>query len=522
MANVAFTAPHFKASDVGLKILRQGGTACEAMVAAAAMIAVQYPHMNSIGGDGFWLIAPKNKPPISIDACGASAHNLSLSDYCSSAGLPQQGGAAALTMAGTLSGWQMALEQSSSGISLDDLLRPAILAAEEGIRVTPSLAAASQKTWERLAELDDFAHVYLKSNRQPLAIGDIVTQIALAATLSHLAKDGLESFYRGDLAKQIAQELNSAGSPLKLADFSQHRAQMGAPLTCRISHGQLYNLGAPTQGLASLLILGMYDRLVHQATSVADHVHILIEATKIAFDVRNHAITDEKGLPTALQEYLACSEIDALTKKIQLHQATHWPKDTQAGDTVWMGAVDQYGTMVSFIQSIYWEFGCGVLLPSSGILWNIRSQSFSLDPKNRNCLAPNKKPFHTLNPAYAQLNDGRRMVYGTMGGDGQPQTQACLMSRYLYQDLTLQESIAKPRWLLGRTWGDSSTQLRMETSLADELNPILSSRGHTIHSVSEKNEMMGHAGAIVLHPAGEVDVATDPRSDGAGLQASIE
>ncbi|ENM5895170.1 gamma-glutamyltransferase family protein [Vibrio mimicus] len=522
MANVAFTAPHHKASEVGLNILRRGGTACEAMVAAAAMVAVQYPHMNSIGGDGFWLIAAKDKSPITIDACGASAQHIALEQYDPTQGLPQQGGKAALTMAGTISGWQSALQLFSSCICLRDLLDPAIQAAEQGIFTTSSLAAASQKTWARLSELDNFARIYLNQSRQKLNSGDIVTQKELASTLSYLAQDGLDSFYRGDLAKQLAKELEQAGSPLRLSDFSQHQARIGTPLTYETSQGQFYNLGAPTQGLTSLLILGIYDRLVNQAKSAADHVHLLIEATKLAFDIRNQAITDEKFLSVPLQDYLTQGHINSLARNIQLDQATSWPKETQLGDTVWMGALDQYGTMVSFIQSIYWEFGSGVVLPSSGVLWNIRSQSFSLNHEHINCLAPNKKPFHTLNPAYAQLNDGRRIVYGTMGGDGQPQTQACLISRYLYQQESLQQSIAQPRWLLGRTWGDSTTQLRMESTLAKQLESSLAERGHQIHSVPDKSEMMGHAGAIVLHKGGNVDVATDPRCDGAGLHTSVE
>ncbi|EKF9517916.1 gamma-glutamyltransferase family protein [Vibrio cholerae] len=522
MARIAFTAPHHKASETGLDILRQGGTACEAMVAAAAMIAVQYPHMNSIGGDGFWLIAAKDKPPVAIDACGSSAQSIALTDYDPAQGLPQQGGAAALTMAGTISGWQTALQLFSSGISLSTLLSPAIQAAEQGILTTPSLAAASQKTWNRLAKLEPFAQVYLSSSRDTLKVGDIVTQKALAKTLTHLSQFGLDAFYQGELAQQMAKELEEAGSPLRLADFIQHQASIVTPLTHNMSQGQFYNLGAPTQGLASLLILGIYDRLAHQARSQADHVHLLIEATKIAFDIRNRAITDEKYIPTALQNYLIAERVDKLAEKVNLSQAAAWPQKTQLGDTVWMGAVDRYGTMVSFIQSIYWEFGSGVVLPSSGVLWNIRSQSFSLDPEHINCLASRKKPFHTLNPAYAELKDGRRMVYGTMGGDGQPQTQACLISRYLYQGDSLEQSIAKPRWLLGRTWGDSTTKLQMESSLMRQLGTELSARGHQINSVPDGIELMGHAGAIVVGTDAILEVASDPRSDGAALQLWLE
>ncbi|GAL12103.1 gamma-glutamyltranspeptidase [Vibrio astriarenae] len=273
-------------------------------------------------------------------------------------------------------------------------------------------------------------------------------------------------------------------------------------------------MGAPTQGLASLLILAIYDQLASQATNEVEHIHLLVEATKQAFLIRDQFITDEECLTRPLQDFLSQAVIDRCTCNISLSKAMPWPHDAKPGDTIWMGATDQYGTMVSFIQSIYWEFGSGVVLPSSGVLWNVRGKSFSLDPSHHNVLAPNKKPFHTLNPAYAELNDGTRMVYGTMGGEGQPQTQACLFSRYIYQNLSLSSSIAMPRWLLGRTWGDSTNNLRLEQGLYDTYAQQLMELGHQVTAVDNLNELMGHAGAIALDKQGKAIAASDPRSDG--------
>jgi gamma-glutamyltranspeptidase/glutathione hydrolase len=304
---------------------------------------------------------------------------------------------------------------------------------------------------------------------------------------------------------------------LTLEDFNRHYALVSDPLSVSTSVGSLYNLGAPTQGVASLLIAAIYDRLAPLADSELDHTHLLVEATKQAFILRDKWVCDQDYLKQPLQALLSDEVISDCARHISLAQATPWPHVAKPGDTVWMGAVDQYGTMVSFIQSVYWEFGSGCVLPETGIVWNNRALSFSLDDSHHNVLAPLKKPFHTLNPAYAELVDGRRMVYGTMGGEGQPQTQACLLSRYLYQGLTLQDAIAEPRWLLGRTWGDDTHQLRLEQTLATRIGKELMAKGHDITTVSNCNELMGHAGAVVLSKHGMVDAASDPRSDGMAL-----
>lgn len=510
----AFTASHHKAAKVGQDILDAGGTASEAMVAAAAMIAVQYPHMNSIGGDGFWLISKAGEKPIAIDACGRSALQLDVESYRSEDGeVPSQGARGSITMAGTVSGWQKALELNGGQHQLKTLLQPAIDAAREGIEVTHSLADASDKTYSRLSDQTEFSRFFLPRGA-PLKAGETLNNPALASTLSRLAEVGLDDFYRGELAKSMADDLSKSGSPLTLEDFHQHQAKVFTPLNMGISKGELYNLGAPTQGLASLMILGIYDRLAHKASNELEHMHLLVEATKQAFMVRDRVITDEACLTEPLQCYLEDSVLDSCAESISMKEAQPWPYQAKPGDTIWMGCSDQYGTMVSFIQSIYWEFGSGLVLPETGVLWNIRGKSFSLDAGHHNVLAPGKKPFHTLNPAYAELSDGRRMVYGTMGGEGQPQTQACLFSRYLYQNIALEDAVSLPRWLLGRTWGDMANNLRLEQDLYSKYGEQLRQMGHEVSVVSNHNELMGHAGAIALDEHGKASATSDPRSDG--------
>ncbi|MDW6005392.1 gamma-glutamyltransferase family protein [Vibrio mangrovi] len=510
----AFTAPHFRAAEVGQKILDEGGTASEAMVAAAAMVSVQYPHMNSIGGDSFWLICHPGKTPVAIDACGAAALNADPEHYRVQGNeLPASGGGAAITMGGTISGWHKALELNHREHSLQQLLQPAISAARDGIEVTQSLVNASEKTVSMLAAIPSFAQQYLPDGKV-LEVGQTLCNPALAATFERLASAGLDDFYRGEIAQQAAADLAALGSPLTLEDFHRHQARVMEPLSVETSKGTLYNFGAPTQGVASLLILAIYDQLAAQADGEIDHIHLLVEATKQAFIIRDELVTDEEELSAPLQYLLTEETAVSCAEQISLTGAQPWPHIAKPGDTVWMGATDQYGTMVSFIQSVYWEFGSGAVLPNLGFVWNNRAKSFSLDATHHNVLKPGKKPFHTLNPAYAELSDGQRMVYGTMGGEGQPQTQACLFSRYVYQGYALDEAIATPRWLLGRTWGDDTHQLRLEHSLYQLHQDALRARGHDITQVKDNNELMGHAGAVVLNEQGQATCATDPRSDG--------
>jgi gamma-glutamyltranspeptidase/glutathione hydrolase len=180
-----------------------------------------------------------------------------------------------------------------------------------------------------------------------------------------------------------------------------------------------------------------------------------------------------------------------------------------------MGAADTSGLVVSYIQSLYWEFGSGVVLPATGVIMQNRGASFSLDAGALNSLAPGRLPFHTLNPALAVLADGRIIAYGAMGGDGQPQTQAALFTRHVLFRMPLDRAIDAPRWLLGRTWGSTHTNLRMEARVDGELLDRMLSAGHDVEVLpGAYSDLMGHAGAVVLHPDGTLEGAHDPRADG--------
>ena len=191
-----------------------------------------------------------------------------------------------------------------------------------------------------------------------------------------------------------------------------------------------------------------------------------------------------------------------------------WPHVAKPGDTIWMGAVDANGVAVSYIQSIFWEFGSGVVVPETGVLFQNRGASFTLHD-GPNQLGPGRLPFHTLNPALAKLKDGSVLTYGTMGGEGQPQTQSAIFTRNVMFGQDLQDAITKPRWLLGKTWGDETTSLKLENRFDPALIDQLEKAGHVVELVGPYEDIMGHAGGIRLQSNGVMEGATDPRADGA-------
>ena len=509
-------APHRSAAEAGRMILAEGGNALEAMVAMAAAIAAVYPHMNHVGGDGFFLLREASGRIRAIMGAGPAGSAARFELYRGEESIPARGPLAALTVPGAVGAWVLALEAAKAAggrLPLATLLASAVRHAGDYV-VSPSQARLTAEKLSELEKVPGFAGVFLVDGKPP-GPGARLKQTALAATLEHLAHAGLEDFYRGDVAREIAADLAAIGSPVDRADLAAYRAVVAEPLSVSVRAGTLFNTPPPTQGIASLILLALFDRLRVEAAESFDHVHGLVEATKRAFLVRDRVVTDPDRLPQPPERYLAESFLDAEAQKIDRRKAAPWPPPAQRGDTVWMGAADSSGIVVSYIQSLYWEFGSGCVLPRTGVLMQNRGASFSLDPHALNALAPGRRPFHTLNPALATLRDGRVLAYGTMGGDGQPQTQAALFTRHVLYGQPLEEALDRPRWLLGRTWGSPHTNLRLESRFATELVEKLAEAGHDVELLdAEYSDLMGHAGAVVLHPNGSLEGAHDPRADG--------
>lgn len=513
-------ASHHEAAKTAAYLLHEGANAIEAMVGAAATIAAVYPHMTAIGGDAFWLIHQPRKVPLAIDACGAAVARASI-DFYKSAGhdaIPIRGPLAAITVAGTVSGWESALmiaKQWGGKLPLTAILENAIRHARDGIAVTNSQYACTHAKAVELTPQPGFAESFLVAGAAPAAGGNFKMP-RLATTLEHLAKKGLADFYTGDIADSIARDFAKIGGLVSFDDLRQYEALFREPLSRPHSHGMLYNMTPPTQGVVSLLILAILDKLGLKSLDPlgADYVHLCVEATKQAFSIRDKHVTDPAYMKVHPQSLLDDDIVAALAAKISLQKAGPWGKNLKPADTIWMGVIDGEGRAVSFIQSIYHEFGSGVVLAESGINWQNRGASFCLDPTALLALKPGKKPFHTLNPAMMLFNDGRVMPYGTMGGDGQPQTQCAVFTRIAHFGMSPQAAIDAPRWLLGRTWGTLTDSLKIERRFDETVFNDLKARGHDVEWLGEWDESVGHAGALIRSKTGVLVGGYDRRSDG--------
>jgi gamma-glutamyltranspeptidase len=515
--------PHVLASDAGLGVLRAGGNAVDAAIAAATTIAVVYPHMNSIGGDNLWLLYDAGRGRLrGLNAAGRAAAGATLDAYRTRFGstIPARGGAAALTVPGAVSGWWEAHTYSrdvmGSPVKWSALLDGAATHARDGF---PASAGQRRVTAGARDLFADGADAEVRRTLWPVYHPDRLAtprfvQAEMAATLARIADGGAEEFYRGDLAHRIVRGATRAGSPLTARDLADHRADWVEPIGVPYRGGRAVSLPPPTQGFAALAILGLLEGFELGALDDADHVHLVVEATKLAFEDRDRYLADPAFVDVPVARCLDPERLARRRASIARRRARPLDARTAEGDTIAIVTADGDGNAAVVIQSTYHEFGSGVVAGDTGVLLQNRGAFFSLDPAHPNCLAPGKRTAHTLIPSM-YLVDGRpRFAYGTMGGEGQPQTQAALVTRVVDRGLAPQAAVEAPRWLLGRTWGDTTRALRLEDRFGAAVADTLRARGHDVQVVEGWSDLMGHAQIVRLDADG-LTGGSDPRADGA-------
>lgn len=527
------TTPHGLATAAGLRVLQDGGNAVEAALAAAAVLAVVYPHMNAIGGDNFWLIYDAGAHRVrALMACGAAGSRCTIEAYRAAGHpdeIPRRGALAANTVPGAVDGWWEAYAYSQQRLGgrrgFDALLAEAVGYAASGFPVSPG-----QEAWTRmnigpdsgpfghLEALEGFRRTFLRPDGSAYRAGERLTVPGLAETLTMIARGGADAFYRGPIAARVCAYLRERGGLLIEADFAGHRSRWVDPIQVRYRDWTVCNTPPPTQGLTSLEILNIVQNflIAEWGDRSADYYHTMVEATKQAFVDRDAWIADPDTRAIPVEALL--SEAHGRAQAAAIDPARAQPLHTirpVGRDTIWLGVVDAEGNAVSLIQSIAFDFGSGVVAEGTGILLQNRGAAFSLDPAHHNALAPGKRPFHTLTPALA-LRDGRpELVYGAMGGEGQPQTQAAVLTRVLEFGMDVQAAIDAPRWLYGRHWGRPTTALHLEARVPPDVIRDLGARGHDIQVVEAWDERMGHAQAIWIDPrTGFRHGGADPRGDG--------
>src|SRR5215510_6623092 len=517
--------PHALASEAGVAMLRRGGNAVDAAIAAAATIAVVYPHMNGLGGDSFWLIYDGRRRALrALNAAGRSAAAADLETYRARFGqaIPARGGVAALTVPGVVSGWweahRLSRDALRSPIGWGALLEDAVARARDGF---PPSAGQRRET----ADADDLfgmaAPAELRGRLWRIYHPTVLTrerfvQTDLAVTLDEIAREGADTFYRGPLGERVARGAAAAGSPQTTDDLARHHATWVEPLRVAYRDGEAVSFPPPTQGFAALAILSLLEGFDVASLAEADYVHVVVEATKLAFEDRDRYLSDPTFAPVPVALCLDHAHLEGKRRLISRRASRPGRGASIEGDTIAIVTADADGNAVSLIQSLYWEFGSGVIAGDTGILLQNRGAFFSLDPAHPNRLAPRKQTAHTLIPSMYLVNGRPHLVYGTMGGEGQPQTQAALVTRSLDRGLGPQAAVEAPRWLYGRTWGDETRALRLESRFDGDVRESLRARGHDVEIVEDWSDLMGHAQVIRIDPDG-LRGGSDPRADGAAL-----
>ncbi len=510
-------APHPLAADSGLRVLREGGNAIEAIVAAAAVAAVVCPHLCGLAGDGLWMLARPGRPPLAIDATGAAGRAVTADDYRRRGltRIPRHGGHAVATVPGAVAGWQTALDVSrhhwDGDLPLARLLDDAIHLAEQGHAMSDGLARALARAAADLAGRP-LAALLLDGGTPPRP-GRRLTNPALAQTLRGLATAGLDDFYRGAVGRAVSADLKALDSPLVSDDLAAHRSVRRRPLTLKTPTATVHDGPPPTQGLIALMVLGMAERLAPEQADGRDHAHGLIQAMRAAAAVRDRHLGDPRFMAVHPTTYLSDAMLDQGAAALDRARATPGPPATGRGDHgVWIGCIDAAGRAAGLAQGLHESFGAGVLLTGTGLLWTNQVRAFQLDPARPNVLLPGRKPPHGLTAPVARLRDGRVMVMGGNGGAAQPLLQAMVITRHVLFGEDLGTAMDGPRL---RPGPDGDLDVLVEADLDAALAADLERMGHRPTRLGARDDAMGHLGVVTRDPEGTLAGVADRRGDGA-------
>ncbi|HTV89733.1 MAG TPA: gamma-glutamyltransferase [Stellaceae bacterium] len=507
---VATSAP--RATLAGLDVLRTGGNAMDAAIAAVAMQSVVEPESTGVGGDCFVLYSQKGAPPVALNGSGRAPQKATVEWYAErqirdiEVQTPH-----AVTVPGAVDAW-CRLHEKYGSKPLSELFEPAAKAAEEGYVVTPRVSY----DWHRLAwKLQDpvTAALFLKDGRPPEA-GETMRNPALARTLRNIGRDGRAAFYEGAVAREIVARLKSLGGLHEEEDFAAQHAEWVEPIHAPYRGCEVYECPPNGQGLAALMILRQLEgfRLTGDGFSEADRLHLLAEATKAAYRVRDDCFADPAQAAVDVAEFLSDAWAERARRQISMDAVlpgNEWHGGTLHADTVYLCAVDRDGNACSFINSLFSNFGSGIVAPESGVLLQNRGSGFRTIPGHPNAIAPGKRPFHTIIPAML-VKDGRSvMPFGVMGGQYQAAGHAHFLHRMLDRGLDPQQAAEAPRSFAFRG------KLRVEPTNPAPVVEDLARRGHDIEVV--KVPLGGCQAIWIDHAKGALIGGSDPRKDGLAL-----
>lgn len=506
------------ASAAALQVLRDGGNAIDAAVAASAVLGVTEPHMTGIGGDMFAIVwLAKEQRLVAINASGRAGSRM-IRDTLIARGFRagSQQGAMSVTVPGAVAGWDMLLRAHGTR-TLAQMLQPAIGYARDGFPLTPIIAAQWADNTELLQRDAAAAATYLPGGRAPRA-GEWFTNPDLARTMQSIADSGAAHFYTGALGRRIVQHLAAQGGFLTLDDMRANAPNWVTPISVPFRAYRVWELPPNNQGIAALemlRILEPYDLRAMGHNSPA-YLHHLIEAKKLAYADLDRFVGDADHLERSAEQMLSDEFIAARRALLNTTRAQErvepGPSRTRS-ETVYLTTADAEGNMVSFINSVYDYFGSGVVVPGTGFALHNRGAGFTLTPGLPNTVAPGKRPFHTLIPGFVtQTVNGREQAYmsfGLMGGGVQAQGHVQMLLNHFVFGMDIQSAIDAPRF---RHY--NGFRVALETPITDAVRAGLTAMGHVL--IDQPAIAFGGAQAIVRLPRG-YSAGSDPRKDGLAI-----
>lgn len=501
------------AAQAGLAVIADGGNAVDAAIATAAALTVVEPCSNGLGGDAFALVWDGSELH-GLNGSGRwpAANDAQALRDAGNAEVPLWGWPA-VTVPGAVDSWAT-LHERFGRLSIDRLLAPAIHYADEGFPISPMVAVQWEHAFGRYTQMDlpevaDWATVFAPAAAAPNA-GDMWGSPGHATGLRAMARDGLRSFYEGEVAEAIVSYAEQTGGTLRAADLAAHHSEWVDPIGVRYGDVDVWEIPPNGQGIAALIALGIANETGAGQLDQLDprSWHLQIEAMKLAFADNDAFVADQQHASVPVEGLLDRSYLASRAELIG--DAAGNPKQGEpvTGGTVYLCTADADGMMVSFIQSNYHGFGSGVVVPSHGISLQNRGAGFVLDPDHPNCAAPGKRPRHTIIPGFLTRGGEALGPFGVMGGEMQPQGHLQVVTGMVDHQLNPQATLDTPRWQVDRDW-----TVNVEAETPQATIDGLRERGHTVKVVPHRLSM-GRGQIILRSSDGVLAGGSEPRADG--------
>ncbi len=505
---------HPAATLVAIDIMRRGGNAMDAAIAACAMQCVVEPGSTGIGGDCFALYAPGGgNDVVSFNGAGRTPAATDASILRRNSGVTsiQRGSPYAVTVPGAIDAWTQ-LSSDHGSLELGELLRPAIDAARNGYVVSPRMAHDWEQQADFLARNANAARIMLPNGRAPVA-GEIHAQPELAATLERIGKEGPDALYAGPIASDIVETLQTLGGVHTEQDLRAHRGAYTTPIRTDYHGHDIHECPPPGQGVIAQLILNILSELdLDQDPLSVKRLSVEVEVARLAYSVRDAYLSqdtpdDESGILTRSYARKLAAAIDIDGRALLRPSLAGLPHS----DTVFIAVIDKDRNVASFINSIFSPFGSGIMTNHSGIMLHNRGQSFSLDGSHPNALRPNRQPMHTIIPGLATQDGRATMAFGVMGGHYQAMGHAHVLSRILKDGMDVQSAIDAPRLFPI----PGTTIVEHENTIPPSVREALTRRGYEMQRASRP--IGGGQIVRIEWKTGVLHGASDPRKDGCAL-----